>query len=102
MLRHCQLTSRQPSATTVGLSSLREEENAGLDRERAAQPQLLRSWVGTHAYMAPEMLRHERYGGEAVDVWACGMVIFIMLAGFPPLMKADVSDWYYKRLHKVG
>lgn len=87
-------------AKIVGLSSLREEDEAGLG-DRRGQPQLLRSWVGTHAYMAPEMLRHQQYGGEAVDVWACGMVIFIMLAGFPPLMKADLSDWYYKRLHKV-
>merc|ERR1712113_681564 len=40
------------------------------------------------------------YLGEKVDVWASGLVIFIMLAGFPPLEKADLTDWYFKRLHR--
>ncbi|GAB1599525.1 hypothetical protein Ahia01_000229800, partial [Argonauta hians] len=37
----------------------------------------------TSHYMAPEMLSGEPYG-KPVDVWGCGLMLFILLAGYPP------------------
>lgn len=53
--------------------------------------------LGTETYMAPEMLKRERYYGEQVDVFACGVILFCMIAGFPPYYKkANKIDPYYK------
>ena len=39
--------------------------------------------VGTPAYWAPEMLRREKFG-LAVDIWALGCVLYILLCGVHP------------------
>lgn len=40
--------------------------------------------VGTETFKAPEIVLGKRYGKE-VDIWACGVILYIMLFGeFPP------------------
>jgi len=49
--------------------------------------------------MAPEMIRNTKgYDGMKADIWACGVILFIMLAGFPPFQKPDSSDWWFNKL----
>lgn len=49
----------------------------------------LRDLCGTPGYLAPEILKcsmdetHTGYGKE-VDLWACGVILFTLLAGSPP------------------
>jgi len=43
----------------------------------------MRSQVGTAYYSAPEIVHNLDYG-KPVDLWACGVVLYVMLAGkFP-------------------
>ena len=37
-----------------------------------------------------------KYSGTAVDIFAAGVVLFIMFSGIPPFQKAVVSDPYFK------
>ncbi|CAI5718392.1 unnamed protein product [Hyaloperonospora brassicae] len=51
---------------------------------------------GTRGYMSPEVLSCVPYEGEPADVWSAGVVLFIMLAGFPPFQIAADQDWWFR------
>lgn len=60
---------------------------------------LMRTELGTKGYMAPEILSHTKYT-EKADIFAAGVILFIMLAGFPPFQDAQASDWWFDKLTK--
>ena len=41
--------------------------------------------IGTPHFMAPEVVKREPYG-KPVDVWSGGILLFILLCGYPPFM----------------
>lgn len=57
----------------------------------------LRTILGTAGYMSPEMLMKMPYT-EKTDVFSAGVILFILLAGYPPLQKAEIGDWWFERL----
>lgn len=59
---------------------------------------ILKTAVGTMAYMAPELLeireadKTQNYKGEPVDVFSCGVILFTLIRGIMPFEKALESD----------
>jgi serine/threonine protein kinase len=48
---------------------------------------------GKHNYMSPEILANtESFDGFAIDLWAAGVILYIMLTGFPPYDQANRTD----------
>lgn len=52
---------------------------------------------GKWIYMSPEILKNkEPFDGFAVDMWAAGVILFLMLTGFPPWERACLTDERFK------
>ena len=48
---------------------------------------------GKHNYMSPEIFQNrESFDGFAIDLWAAGVILYIMLTGFPPYDHATRAD----------
>jgi serine/threonine protein kinase len=55
--------------------------------------------LGTECYMAPEMhVNGDGYLGTKVDVFACGVLLFLFVLGRPPFFKANSRDPFYKHI----
>ena len=48
---------------------------------------------GKHNYMSPEVFRNkDSFVGFAIDLWAAGCILYIMLTGFPPYDQSTPAD----------
>jgi serine/threonine protein kinase len=54
------------------------------------------SFKGTRSYMAPEILIGAKYHGQMVDIFAAGIILFIMITQIPPFQMAHPKDGWYK------
>ncbi|XP_063711055.1 calcium/calmodulin-dependent protein kinase type II delta chain-like isoform X2 [Symsagittifera roscoffensis] len=50
-------------------------------------------FAGTPGYLSPEVLRKEPYT-KPVDIWACGVILYILLVGYPPFWDEDQHKLY--------
>lgn len=70
-----------------GLSALMEsKKNDGL----------LHTTCGTPAYVAPEVIRKKGYDGAKADIWSCGVILYVLLAGVLPFHDKNLMEMYRK------
>jgi len=70
-----------------GLSALAETKH---------QDGLLHTTCGTPAYVAPEVINRKGYDGTKADIWSCGVILYVLLAGFLPFRDPNLIEMYRK------
>ncbi|KAA8494271.1 CBL-interacting protein kinase 23 [Porphyridium purpureum] len=68
----------------------------GLSSIKGANTDLLTTQCGTPSYVPPEVIvaAHKGYSGPKVDAWACGIMLFAMVAGYLPFDGDDISELF--------
>ncbi len=61
---------------------------------------LLHTYLGTPGYMAPEIVENQPYVGTQVDLFAAGVILFMIRTCKPPFKEPTFLDLHYKFLHE--
>merc|ERR1740130_2648067 len=95
------LESTDVKVADFGLSKLFPDDDVATETQTRC---------GTPGYVAPEVLNRSKYGYK-IDTWACGVIAYIMLCGFPPfplnmeaksLQKVNAADFRFPSRHWSG
>jgi serine/threonine protein kinase len=65
---------------------------------RTTKDKTLAIFCGTPSYMAPELVAKKDYHGHLADIWALGVLLFVLLTGSFPMKGTDDKDLYKKIL----
>ncbi|CAI0397524.1 unnamed protein product [Linum tenue] len=57
---------------------------------------LLHTMCGTPTYIAPEVISRKGYDGAKADVWSCGVILFVLMAGYMPFHDSNILAMYRK------
>ncbi|KVH98828.1 NAF domain-containing protein [Cynara cardunculus var. scolymus] len=73
----------------------------GLSALPAEGVSILRTTCGTPNYVAPEVLSHKGYNGALADVWSCGVILYVLMAGYLPFDEMDLTTLYNKACQNI-
>ncbi|KAJ4979972.1 hypothetical protein NE237_010752 [Protea cynaroides] len=60
---------------------------------------LLHTLCGIPAYVAPEILANKGYDGAKADIWSCGIILYVLNAGYLPFHDPNLMKMY-KKIYK--
>ena len=61
--------------------------------------QLLKSVCGSPCYAAPEILKGNIYSGLKIDIWSCGIILYMMITGNLPFNDNNQISLYKQIIH---
>jgi len=60
---------------------------------RFVNNEVMTTQCGTPGYVAPEIIEGKGYG-SAIDYWSVGVILYIMLCGYPPFYSENNDELF--------
>ncbi|KAL8129493.1 hypothetical protein V2J09_018648 [Rumex salicifolius] len=83
------------------LSSLTDNNFYAFQLDNFDEDGLLHTTCGTPNYVAPEVINNKGYDGAKADLWSCGIILFVLMAGYLPFEDSNLMA-LYKKIHKAS
>ncbi|KAI3720996.1 hypothetical protein L2E82_31997 [Cichorium intybus] len=71
----------------------------GITAKEAYEDGMLRTAYGTPNYVAPEVFTVKGYNGAPCDIWSCGVILFVLMAGYSPFDEENIIELYRRVKH---
>lgn len=97
-LHHLSIVHRDLKPENLLLKSTENDHDiklADFGFAKHTEDRSLDTQCGTPGYVAPEILKGNKYGYE-VDMWSCGVIVYILLGGYPPFHEENHVVLYRK------
>ena len=65
---------------------------------RPVSKSMMTTLCGTPVYAAPEIINGEGYSTCASDMWSVGVIVYMLLCGYPPFFAEDIADLFVQIL----
>lgn len=98
-IAHRDLKPENLLSSGEGASEIIKIADFGFSKSFADESEKLMTSCGSPGYVAPEILTAESYD-KSVDMWSVGVIIYILLSGYPPFY-ADSAPALFKKIMDV-
>jgi len=89
----------KPENLLLGSNNYLKISDFGLSNIISDKNQMLKTHCGSEKYAAPEVMQNQDpYVGKPVDVWSCGVILYIMVAGAFPFVEPTLACDLFKSL----
>ncbi|KAJ1392429.1 Serine/threonine-protein kinase, active site [Sesbania bispinosa] len=88
----------KPENLLLGSNGVLKVSDFGLSalHQQVREDGLLHTTCGTPNYIAPEVIQDKGYDGAKADLWSCGVILFILMAGYLPFEDNNLMALYKK------
>ncbi|KAJ7951368.1 Non-specific serine/threonine protein kinase [Quillaja saponaria] len=86
----------KPENLLLDKSGVLKVSDFGLSTFSQQEDGLLHTACGTPNYVAPEVLNDRGYNGTSSDIWSCGVILFVLMAGYLPFDEPNLMALYRK------
>lgn len=84
----------KPENLLLDTNGVLKVSDFGLSTYSQQEDELLRTACGTPNYVAPEVLNDRGYVGSSSDIWSCGVILFVLMAGYLPFDEPNQISLY--------